>query len=64
MKYEFEFFEGHPVDCTMCGGQIDNGYGGELVEVNGYSECLDCLISEDEEIADELKETHPHLFTE
>ena len=64
MKYEFEFFEGHPVDCTMCGGQIDNGYGGELVDsMKSFSECLDCLL-DDTEIADELKETHPHLFTE
>ena len=53
--------EGYPVDCTMCGGQIDNGYGGELIEVDGFSECLDCLMG-DPEIADELRETHPHLF--
>ena len=53
--------EGEPCFCRLCEGQIDNGYGGELTEVDGYSECFDCLI-EDPEIEAELRETHPHLF--
>ena len=43
----------------MCDQQIDNGYG---VEVEGYTECLDCL-TDDPETETELRETHPHLFT-
>ena len=54
--------EGEPRFCTCCDVQIDNGYGGDGVEVEGYTECLDCL-TDDPEIAAELKETHPDLFT-
>ena len=52
------FDEGEPRFCPICDGQIDNGYGGEGVEVDGYSECFDCLL-DDPEIVDELKETPP-----
>ena len=49
-----------PRECPMCGEYFDNSE--TLTEVDGYSECLDCL-KDDPEILAELKETHPHLFS-
>ena len=59
MNIFWNFTESEPRFCTMCDQQIDNEYG---VEVEGYTECLDCL-TDDPETETELRETHPHLFT-
>ena len=53
-----------PRECSCCGAYFDTESATPVViEVDDYSECLDCLKT-DPEILAELKVTHPHLFSE